>query len=157
MKKTNHKFQRAMASFLAFVMVMLSTSLLTTISVLAADGDITYLAPVYDTDGNVTFDNDGNVVMAEQTLTDGTYNVVTTSTTVMGATDTAAEADANGEYWYVVNENVTMPTAITGITVTGKIHPHPRSGEGIRALAKFRGGTIGVSYAEAFMCIRYRD
>ncbi len=121
MKKTNHKFQRAMASFLAFVMVMLSTSLLTTISVLAADGDITYLAPVYDTDGNVTFDNDGNVVMAEQTLTDGTYNVVTTSTTVMGATDTAAEADANGEYWYVVNENVTMPTAITGITVTGKV------------------------------------
>ncbi|MBE6846698.1 MAG: PIG-L family deacetylase [Ruminococcus sp.] len=38
-----------------------------------------------------------------------------------------------------------------------KEDPHPRSGEGIRALAKFRGGTIGVSYAEAFMCIRYRD
>ena len=122
MKKTNHKFQRAMASFLAFVMVMLCTSLLTTISVLAADGDITYLAPVYDAEGNITFDGDGNVVMAEQTLTDGTYNVVTTSTTVMGTTDTAAVADANGEYWYVVNENVTMPTAITGITVTGKIH-----------------------------------
>lgn len=32
--------------------------------------------------------------------------------------------------------------------------PHPRSEEGIRALAKFRGGTIGVDYAEAFMCIR---
>jgi len=122
MKKTNHKFQRAMASFLAFVMVMLSTSLLTTISVLAEDGDITYLAPVYDADGNMTFDGDGNVIMAEQTLTDGTYNVVTTSTTVMGTTDTAAVADVNGEYWYVVNENVTMPTAITGITVTGKVH-----------------------------------
>ena len=122
MKKTNHKFQRAMASLLAFIMVMISTSLLTTISVLAADGDITYLAPVYDADGNMTFDGDGNVVMAEQTLTDGTYNVVTTSTTVMGTTDTAAVADANGEYWYVVNENVTMPTAITGITVTGKVH-----------------------------------
>lgn len=38
-----------------------------------------------------------------------------------------------------------------------KEDPHPRSAEGIRALAKFRGGTIGVSYAEAFMCIRYRD
>lgn len=32
--------------------------------------------------------------------------------------------------------------------------PHPRSPEGIRALARFRGGTIGVNYAEAFMCIR---
>lgn len=32
--------------------------------------------------------------------------------------------------------------------------PHPRSSEGIRALAKFRGGTIGVPYAEAFMCMR---
>ena len=111
-----------MASLLAFIMVILSTSLLTMISVLAADGDITYLAPVYDADGNMTFDGDGNVIMAEQTLTDGTYNVVTTSTTVMGTTDTAAVADANGEYWYVVNENVTMPTAITGITVTGKVH-----------------------------------
>ena len=32
--------------------------------------------------------------------------------------------------------------------------PLPRSAEGIRALAKFRGGTIGVDYAEAFMCVR---
>lgn len=32
--------------------------------------------------------------------------------------------------------------------------PHPRSEEGIRALAKYRGGTIGVNFAEAFMCIR---
>ena len=36
MKKTNYKFQRAMASLLAFIMVILSTSLLTMISVLAA-------------------------------------------------------------------------------------------------------------------------
>ena len=35
-----------------------------------------------------------------------------------------------------------------------KTDPHPRSPEGIRALAKYRGGTIGVDYAEAFMCIR---
>lgn len=33
-------------------------------------------------------------------------------------------------------------------------NPHPRSEEGIRALAKYRGGTIGVEFAEAFMCIR---
>ena len=32
--------------------------------------------------------------------------------------------------------------------------PQPRSPEGIRALAKYRGGTIGVDYAEAFMDIR---
>lgn len=32
--------------------------------------------------------------------------------------------------------------------------PHPRSAEGIRALAKYRGGTVGVEYAEAFMCLR---
>jgi len=32
--------------------------------------------------------------------------------------------------------------------------PHPRSPEGIRALAKYRGGTVGKFYAEAFMCVR---
>lgn len=32
--------------------------------------------------------------------------------------------------------------------------PHPRSAEGIRTLAKYRGGTVGVEYAEAFMCLR---
>ena len=32
--------------------------------------------------------------------------------------------------------------------------PHPRSAEGIRALAKYRGGTVGVDCAEAFMCLR---
>lgn len=37
-----------------------------------------------------------------------------------------------------------------------KPDPHPRSPEGIHALAKYRGGTMGVSYAEAFMCVRIR-
>lgn len=32
--------------------------------------------------------------------------------------------------------------------------PHPRSAEGISTLAKYRGGTVGVEYAEAFMCLR---
>lgn len=32
--------------------------------------------------------------------------------------------------------------------------PHPRSAEGISVLAKYRGGTVGFDYAEAFMCIR---
>lgn len=35
--------------------------------------------------------------------------------------------------------------------------PHPRSPEGLRALAKFRGGTVGKYYAEAFMCVRHVD
>lgn len=32
--------------------------------------------------------------------------------------------------------------------------PHPRSFDGIRALAAYRGSTIGVNYAESFMLIR---
>lgn len=34
--------------------------------------------------------------------------------------------------------------------------PHPRSLEAIEALAKLRGSTIGVKYAESFMCVRER-
>ncbi len=34
--------------------------------------------------------------------------------------------------------------------------PHPRSLEAIEALAKLRGSTIGVNYAESFICIRER-
>ena len=33
-------------------------------------------------------------------------------------------------------------------------YPHPRSAEGIEALAKYRGSTIGVMYAESFMAVR---
>ena len=33
-------------------------------------------------------------------------------------------------------------------------YPHPRSEEAIEALAKYRGSTIGVKYAEALMAIR---
>lgn len=32
--------------------------------------------------------------------------------------------------------------------------PHPRSSEAIEALAKFRGTTVGVNYAECFMAVR---
>lgn len=32
--------------------------------------------------------------------------------------------------------------------------PHPRSYEGVKALAKVRGMTVGVPYAEAFEIIR---
>ena len=33
-------------------------------------------------------------------------------------------------------------------------YPHPRSAEGIEALAKYRGSTIGVPYAVSFMAVR---
>lgn len=32
--------------------------------------------------------------------------------------------------------------------------PHPRSLEALEALAKLRGTTIGVNYAESFVCVR---
>lgn len=32
--------------------------------------------------------------------------------------------------------------------------PHPRSLEAIEALAKLRGSTVGVNYAESFICVR---
>lgn len=34
--------------------------------------------------------------------------------------------------------------------------PHPRSLEAIEALAKLRGSTIGLNYAESFICVRGR-
>ena len=36
-------------------------------------------------------------------------------------------------------------------------YPMPRSQESIRALARFRGSTIGVEYAEAFSLVREVD
>lgn len=33
-------------------------------------------------------------------------------------------------------------------------YPHPRSSESIEALAKYRGSTVGVKYAEGFMAVR---
>ena len=35
-------------------------------------------------------------------------------------------------------------------------YPHPRSLEALEALARLRGSTIGVCYAESFMCVRER-
>ena len=36
-------------------------------------------------------------------------------------------------------------------------HPFPRSLKNIKALATFRGATVGVEYAEAFQLIKYID
>jgi len=38
-----------------------------------------------------------------------------------------------------------------------KEYPHPRSEEAIRALAMYRGSTVGVEYAESFMLVREID
>ena len=35
-----------------------------------------------------------------------------------------------------------------------KKYPNPRSAEGIKALAMYRGSTVGVEYAESFMTVR---
>lgn len=35
-----------------------------------------------------------------------------------------------------------------------KEYPNPRSSEGIRALAMYRGSTVGIEYAECFMTVR---
>lgn len=69
---------------------------------------------------------------------------------------------------YPSEDKAFIPNVFENITayIDTKIHamkmyetkivnpPHPRSAEGIRALAQYRGGIIGVDYAEAFMCIR---
>ena len=36
-------------------------------------------------------------------------------------------------------------------------HPFPRSIENIKALAHFRGASIGAHYAEAFQLLKYID
>jgi hypothetical protein len=36
-------------------------------------------------------------------------------------------------------------------------HPFPRSLENIKALAHFRGASVGVQYAEAFQLLKYID
>jgi len=38
-----------------------------------------------------------------------------------------------------------------------RAYPHPRSTQGVEALAKLRGSTIGVDLAEAFQLLRHRD
>lgn len=35
-----------------------------------------------------------------------------------------------------------------------RVYPNPRSGEGIKALAMYRGSMVGVEYAESFMTVR---
>ena len=37
------------------------------------------------------------------------------------------------------------------------VHPFPRSIDNIKALATYRGASVGVNYAEAFQLIKYID
>ncbi len=71
--------------------------------------------------------------------------------------------------WNIPNTaNAYLPNVWSDISVTfelkmdamkcyqSQLHafPHPRSLEAIEALAKLRGSTIGVAYAESFVCVR---
>ena len=122
MGKTGKKIWSLMIGFVALLgAAVLSLTLPDATKAMAATGDIVYLAPVYDMDGDVTFEN-GEVVMQEKTLAEGTYSVVTKDMTVWGTADTSATPDANGEYWYVVNVNVTRNSSLDGLVVNGKVN-----------------------------------
>ena len=122
MSKMRTKIFGVIVTFVVFLMAaVLSLSLPTAQRAMAATGDISYLAPVYDTDGNVTFDENGNVIMQEKTIADGTYSVVAKNDSVWGA-GTTATADENGEYWYVVNANVTRDSSLEELVVNGKVN-----------------------------------
>ena len=78
------------------------------------------------------------------------------------------EVNSETEAAFPLPENVFLPTSLVDISGTferkleimelykTEIHPEPlpRSPSAIRALARFRGATIGVEYAEAFMLMR---
>ena len=122
MSKMRTKIFGVIVTFVVFLMAaVLSLSLPAAQKVTAATGEIPYLAPVYDTDGNITFDENGNVIMQEKTIADGTYSVVTKNDSVWGA-GTTATADENGEYWYVVNANVTRDSSLEELVVNGKVN-----------------------------------
>ena len=73
MSKMRTKIFGVIVTFVVFLMAaVLSLSLPAEQKVTAATGEIPYLAPVYDTDGNATFDENGNVIMQEKTIADGT-------------------------------------------------------------------------------------
>ena len=80
----------------------------------------------------------------------------------------ACEVNSETEAAFPLPENAFLPTSIFDISETferklqimelyrTEIHPEPlpRSLSSIRALARFRGASIGVEYAEAFMLMR---
>ncbi len=80
----------------------------------------------------------------------------------------ACEVNSETEAAFPLSENAFLPTSLFDVSETlerkleimelykTEIHPEPlpRSLSAIRALARFRGATIGVKYAEAFMLIR---
>ena len=75
------------------------------------------------------------------------------------------------EFGITLPENVFMPNYFVDISdhMEGKLalmevyeselgeHPFPRSLDNIKALAHFRGASVGVKYAEAFQLLKYID
>lgn len=80
----------------------------------------------------------------------------------------ACETNSETEAAFPLSENAFLPTSFIDVGETferkleimelykTEIHPEPlpRSPSAIRALARFRGASIGVEYAEAFMLMR---
>ena len=114
--------KKLLGLIVAFAIVALAVGMSVAFPIYASaeTGDITYLAPVYDAQGNVTFDNNGEVVMQTKTISEEAYTVVTKQTKVLGKNDSAAAPDENGEYWYVVNSAVASDN--NGLTITGKVN-----------------------------------
>ena len=114
--------KKLLGLIVAFAIVALAVGMSVAFPIYASaeTGDITYLAPVYDAQGNVTFDNNGEVVMQTKTISEEAYTVVTKQTKVLGKNDSAAAPDENGEYWYVVNSTVASDN--NGLTITGKVN-----------------------------------
>ena len=133
--------KKLLGLIVAFAIVALAVGMSVAFPIYASaeTGDITYLAPVYDAQGNVTFDNNGEVVMQTKTISEEAYTVVTKQTKVLGKNDSAAAPDENGEYWYVVNSTVASDN--NGLTITGKVNLILCDG----ASASYRFDTISVT------------
>ena len=66
-----------------------------------------------------------------------------------------AERSFSPDTWYNISPYLDQKIqAMACYQSQLKEYPNPRSAEGIKALAMYRGSTVGVEYAESFMTIR---
>lgn len=66
-----------------------------------------------------------------------------------------AERSFMPDTWFDISESIDVKiNAMQCYKSQIKDYPNPRSSEGIKALAMYRGSTVGVKYAECFMTIR---
>ncbi len=73
----------------------------------------------------------------------------------LSSTDAAPRPNFIPNVFTDVTPYINRKIEIFGLYKTeAQVHPLPRTPEGIRALARYRGATIGVEYAEAFTLVR---